>query len=58
MALCIIAFYPGKPFYRYRRPEGNNLLYEDCIRKRILSCPSNPALLYEDRIVKISCTIF
>jgi MFS family permease len=52
MALCIIAFYLGKPFYRYRRPEGNTLkpiiqVLVAAIRKRKLSCPSNPDLLYE-----------
>jgi peptide/histidine transporter 3/4 len=52
MTLCIIAFYIGKPFYRYRRPEGNTLkpilqVLIAAIRKRKLSCPSNPALLYE-----------
>jgi peptide/histidine transporter 3/4 len=51
MTLCIIAFYIGKPFYRYRRPEGNTLkpilqVLIAAIRKRKLSCPSNP-LLYE-----------
>ncbi|AES71051.2 putative proton-dependent oligopeptide transporter family, major facilitator superfamily [Medicago truncatula] len=52
MALCIIAFYVGKPFYRYRRPQGNTLkpilqVLVAAIRKRKLSCPSNPSLLYE-----------
>ncbi|KAI5407508.1 protein NRT1/ PTR FAMILY 5.6 [Lathyrus oleraceus] len=52
MALCIIAFYVGKPFYRYRRPQGNTLkpilqVLVAAIRKRKLSCPSNPDLLYE-----------
>ncbi|AES71046.2 protein NRT1/ PTR FAMILY 5.6 [Medicago truncatula] len=52
MALCIIAFYLGKPFYRYRRPEGNTLkpiiqVLVAAIRKRKLSCPSNPDLFYE-----------
>ncbi|KAK2387940.1 protein NRT1/ PTR FAMILY 5.6 [Trifolium repens] len=52
MTLCIIAFYIGKPFYRYRRPEGNTFkpilqVLIAAIRKRKLSRPSNPALLYE-----------
>ena len=52
MALTIIAFYVGKPFYRYRRPEGNPLtpivqVLIAAIRKRNLSYPSSPALLYE-----------
>ncbi|CAL0301472.1 unnamed protein product [Lupinus luteus] len=51
MALTIIAFNVGKPFYRYRRPEGNPLkpifqVIVAAIRKRNLSCP-NPELLYE-----------
>ncbi|XP_058787559.1 protein NRT1/ PTR FAMILY 5.6-like [Vicia villosa] len=52
MALCIIAFYVGKQFYRYRRPQGNTLkpilqVLVAAIRKRKLSCPSNSDLLYE-----------
>ncbi|CAJ1863285.1 unnamed protein product [Sphenostylis stenocarpa] len=52
MALNIVAFYLGKPFYRYRRPEGNPFMsilqvLIAAIRKRNLPCPSNPALLYE-----------
>ncbi|TKY45524.1 NRT1/ PTR FAMILY 5.6 [Spatholobus suberectus] len=52
MALTVIAFCVGKPFYRYRRPEGNPLtpilqVLIAAIRKRNLSCPSNPALLHE-----------
>lgn len=52
MAFTIIAFYVGKPFYRYRRPRGNPLtpilqVLIAAIRKRNLSCPSNSALLYE-----------
>lgn len=52
MVLTVIAFYVGKPFYRYRRPEGNPLtpilqVLIAAIRKRNLSYPSNPALLYE-----------
>ncbi|KAI5407512.1 hypothetical protein KIW84_053678 [Lathyrus oleraceus] len=54
-ALCfalLLAFYVGKPFYRYRRPQGNTLkpilqVLVAAIRKRKLSCPSNPDLLYE-----------
>ncbi|XP_004503208.1 protein NRT1/ PTR FAMILY 5.6-like isoform X2 [Cicer arietinum] len=52
MALSIIAFYVGNPFYRYRRAQGNPLkpilqVLVAAIRKRNLSCPSNPDLLYE-----------
>jgi hypothetical protein len=39
MALCIIAFYLGKSFYRYRRPEGNTLLYEDLYGKKYYLVP-------------------
>jgi len=52
MALTIIVFCVGKPFYRYRRTEGNPLspilqVLIAAVRKRNLSCPSNPAFLYE-----------
>ncbi|XP_027335808.1 protein NRT1/ PTR FAMILY 5.6-like [Abrus precatorius] len=52
MALTVIAFYFGKAFYRYRRPEGNPFtpilqVIIAAIRKRNQTCPSNPALLYE-----------
>ncbi|KHN07607.1 Protein NRT1/ PTR FAMILY 5.6 isoform B [Glycine soja] len=53
MALTIIAFYVGIPFYRYRmRPNANPFIpilqvLIASIRKRNLSCPSNPALLCE-----------
>ncbi|XP_027335809.1 protein NRT1/ PTR FAMILY 5.6-like [Abrus precatorius] len=52
MALTIIAFYLGKPFYRYRKPEGNpfTLILQvliAAIRKRNLQYPSNPTLLFE-----------
>ncbi|XP_029125930.1 uncharacterized protein LOC109792206 [Cajanus cajan] len=52
MALSTIAFYAGRPFYRYKQPQGNpfrpilQVLFS-AIRKRNLSCPSDPALLYE-----------
>jgi len=52
MALTIIAFCVGKPFYRYTRTEGNPLkpilqVLIAAVRKRNVPCPSNPALLYE-----------
>ncbi|KAK7305799.1 hypothetical protein VNO77_43711 [Canavalia gladiata] len=52
MALSTIAFYLGKPFYRYRRPGRNPFMpilqvLIAAIRKRNLSFPLNPALLYE-----------
>ncbi|KAK7305801.1 hypothetical protein VNO77_43713 [Canavalia gladiata] len=54
MALTTIAFYLGKPFYRYRKPEGNPFkpilqVIVASMRKRHLSCPSNPALLFLDK---------
>jgi len=52
MALAIIAFYVGMPFYRYRRPEENPFMrilqvLIAALRKRNLICPLNPALLHE-----------
>ncbi|XAR71981.1 hypothetical protein NMG60_11018458, partial [Bertholletia excelsa] len=52
MALTILMFCLGRPFYRYRMPEGSPLtpilqVLVAAIRKRNLECPSNPALLYE-----------
>lgn len=52
MVITVIAFCVGKPFYRYRRTEGNPLtpilqVLVAAVRKRNLSLPSNPALLYE-----------
>ena len=52
MTLTVIAFCMGKRFYRYRRTEGNPLtpilqVLIAAMRKRNLSCRSNPALLHE-----------
>jgi len=53
LALTVIAFYVGMPFYRYKiRPKQNPFVaiiqvLIAAIRKRNLSCPSNPALLFE-----------
>lgn len=52
MAIAVITFWVGKPFYRYRKTEGNPLLpilqvLVAAIRKRGLHCPSNPDLLYQ-----------
>ncbi|XP_014495084.1 protein NRT1/ PTR FAMILY 5.6-like [Vigna radiata var. radiata] len=53
MALTTIAFYFGIPLYRYKmKPKENPLLpilqvLIAAVRKRNLSCPSNPALLFE-----------
>jgi len=53
IALSVIAFYMGMPFYRYKtRPNENPFMpiiqvLIAAIRKRNLSCPSNPALLFE-----------
>ncbi|KAL2990877.1 hypothetical protein AAZX31_11G227800 [Glycine max] len=49
----IIAFYVGKPFYRYRRLQGNPFMpilqvLIAAIRKRNLLCPSNPASMSEN----------
>ncbi|KAG5049037.1 hypothetical protein JHK85_010140 [Glycine max] len=53
VALNIIAFYVGKPFYRYRRLQGNPFMpilqvLIAAIRKRNLLCPSNPASMSEN----------
>ncbi|KAK9283160.1 hypothetical protein L1049_011392 [Liquidambar formosana] len=52
MAVTIMIFYAGKPFYRYRVPEGSPLtpilqVLVAAIIKRNLPYPSNPDLLYE-----------
>lgn len=52
MALTVIAFYVGKGFYRYRTPQGNPIkpilqVLVAALRKTKLSCPLNPALLYQ-----------
>ncbi|KAB1217807.1 Protein NRT1/ PTR FAMILY 5.7 [Morella rubra] len=52
MAITIIIFYMGKPYYRYRIPEGSPLtpifqVLVAAIKKTKLPAPSNPALLYE-----------
>lgn len=52
MALTIVTFYVGKPYYRYRIPGGSPLtpmfqVLVAAIRKRNLPVPTNPALLYE-----------
>ncbi|GLT43802.1 hypothetical protein SLA2020_177330 [Shorea laevis] len=52
MAITILIFYVGKPYYRYRLPEGSPLtpllqVLVSAIRKRKLHYPSNPSLLYE-----------
>ncbi|KAL2333297.1 hypothetical protein Fmac_014510 [Flemingia macrophylla] len=52
MVLTFIAFNAGMPFYRYRHAEGNPFMpilqvLVAAIRKRNMSCPSNPDLLYE-----------
>ncbi|KAL2333298.1 hypothetical protein Fmac_014511 [Flemingia macrophylla] len=52
ISLTTIVFYAGRPFYRYKQPQGSPfrpilLVLVAAIRNRNLSCPSNPALLYE-----------
>ncbi|KAF3975809.1 hypothetical protein CMV_000960 [Castanea mollissima] len=52
MAITIVTFYLGKPWYRYRLSKGSTLtpllqVLVAAIRKRNLLAPSNPALLYE-----------
>lgn len=52
MAVTVATFYMGKPYYRYRLPEGSGStsmlqVLVAAIRKRKLPSPSNPALLYE-----------
>ncbi|KAK7816397.1 protein nrt1/ ptr family 5.7 [Quercus suber] len=52
MAITIVTFYLGKPWYRYRLSKGSTLtpLFQvlvAAIRKRNLPAPSDPALLYE-----------
>ncbi|CAK7325768.1 unnamed protein product [Dovyalis caffra] len=52
MAVTIATLYMGRPYYRYRLPEGSALtpmlqVVVVAIRKRKLPYPSNPALLSE-----------
>ncbi|KAF5742706.1 protein NRT1/ PTR FAMILY 5.6-like [Tripterygium wilfordii] len=53
MALTILIFYLGKPYYRYRLPQGSPLkpmlqVLVAAIRKRKLPYPASPTLLYEE----------
>ncbi|XP_044461309.1 protein NRT1/ PTR FAMILY 5.7-like isoform X2 [Mangifera indica] len=59
MAVTIVTFYVGKPYYRYRLLEGSPLtplsqVLVAAIRKRKLLYPSNPSLLYEVPKSKVS----
>lgn len=52
MAISIVVFLIGRPFYRYRYPEGSPLtpmlkVLVAAVAKRNLPHPSNPAQLYE-----------
>ncbi|KAJ7964587.1 Protein NRT1/ PTR FAMILY 5.6 [Quillaja saponaria] len=52
MTVTIITFYIGKPFYRYRIPEGSPItpmlqVIIAATRKRHLACPSDHTLLHE-----------
>ncbi|KAL9302025.1 Protein NRT1/ PTR FAMILY 5.6 [Arabidopsis thaliana] len=52
MAISLIIFFIGKPFYRYRTPSGSPLtpilqVFVAAIAKRNLPYPSDPSLLHE-----------
>ncbi|VVB16492.1 unnamed protein product [Arabis nemorensis] len=52
MAISLLIFLIGKPFYRYRTPSGSPLtpflqVFVAAIAKRNLPYPSNPSLLHE-----------
>lgn len=52
MAISVVIFIVGRPFYRYRRPSGSPLtpllqVLVAAIRKRKLPHPSSPSLLHE-----------
>lgn len=52
MAISIATFWFGRDWFRYRVPQGSPLtpmlqVFVAAIRKRNLTCPSDPALLYE-----------
>ncbi|KAH7548163.1 hypothetical protein JRO89_XS14G0076300 [Xanthoceras sorbifolium] len=58
MAVTLVVFYMGKPYYRYRTPQGSPIkpmfqVLVAAIKKRKLSCPSNPSLLYESPVSKM-----
>ncbi|KAK1570816.1 hypothetical protein Q3G72_007460 [Acer saccharum] len=59
MAVTLVIFYMGKPYYRYRMPDGSPVkpLFQVLVaafKKRKLSPPSNPSLLYEPPMSKMS----
>lgn len=52
MAVSVVVFVAGRPFYRYRRPSGSPLtpllqVIVAAIRKRKVPYPSSPCLLHE-----------
>ncbi|KAF3433622.1 hypothetical protein FNV43_RR24725 [Rhamnella rubrinervis] len=52
MAIAVVIFYIGRPFYRYRVAQGSPLtpmfqVLVAALRKRNLPCPSSVTLLYE-----------
>lgn len=52
MAISLLIFYIGKPFYRYRVPSGSPLtpmlqVFVAAIAKRHLPCPNDSSLLHE-----------
>lgn len=52
MAISLVIFLIGKPFYRYRKPSGSPLtpmfqVFVAAIAKRNLPYPSDPSLLHE-----------
>ncbi|GLJ13656.1 hypothetical protein SUGI_0217600 [Cryptomeria japonica] len=54
MAFSIVAFFMGMPLYRYYKPMGSPLtrllqVIVSAFRKRHLSKPSDPSLLYHDK---------
>lgn len=54
IAIAIVIFVLGRPFYRYREPKGSPLtpmlqVLVAAIAKRNLPCPSNPNELYEPK---------
>ncbi|RWR86161.1 Proton-dependent oligopeptide transporter family [Cinnamomum micranthum f. kanehirae] len=54
VAIAIVLFVLGRPFYRYREPKGSPLtpmlqVLVAAIAKRNLPCPSNPNELYEPK---------
>lgn len=52
MAITVVIFYLGRPYFRYRPPTGSPFtpmfqVFFAAFKKRNLSLPTNPSLLYE-----------